>query len=262
MAAPVAGPALKVSWVHAGNRQELAVWDIPFLAKSPVRRSREKDPATGKLKRWEGWVLADLIVRATEPLGADDRASIDLVVLRDAAGGQALVPRWFVVKYPMLLARGAPAESVGLRAIVPWTSQPKAGQEGLPVATFFLEGVTELELGNYRERYGALFLKRRTDPAAVRGEKLFVQNCVSCHGSGRGPSVLAANLLEGRWGEILRSPGAHPGAEGIPSLGSRESRSLVSYLEAYRYESGPKATGLGEPSQSGSRLDLPAGDSG
>lgn len=203
-------------------------------------------------------MLADLIVRATEPLGADDRASIDLVVLRNAAGGQALVPRWFVVKYSMLLARGG-EEGTGLRAVVPWTSQPSSGREGLPVATFFLEGVTEIELGNYRERYGSLFLKRRTDPAAVRGEKLFVQTCVSCHDSGRGPSVLAANLLEGRWGEILRSPALHPGAKGIPSLGDRESRSLASYLEAYREESRPIPV---EPSRSGSRLDAPAGDSG
>ena len=107
-------------------------------------------------------------------------------------------------------------------------------QEGLPVESYFLSEVSRLELSNYSERYSGLFLKRRTDPLAMRGEKIFVQNCITCHSTGKIPS-LTDGADHGAARQKLAS-GGHPPVKGSPKLNDRDFRALVNYLDAYRAE--------------------------
>ena len=68
----------------------------------------------------------------------------------------------------------------------------------------------------------------------MRGEKLYVQNCVSCHqeASGKGPiSVLIGDKTE----KFIHE--GHPSLEAIPvRLTDRDRRSVLRYFEAYRSE--------------------------
>ena len=71
----------------------------------------------------------------------------------------------------------------------------------------------------------------------MRGEKLFLQNCAGCHaGASAQSSGVAANLKV----QTLESSG-HPKVVGVKSLSdkfdSKQVRSLVSYLEAYKSQS-------------------------
>jgi mono/diheme cytochrome c family protein len=63
----------------------------------------------------------------------------------------------------------------------------------------------------------------------MRGEKLFLQNCAGCHANSTNLKVQA-----------LESSG-HPKVVGVKSLSdkldSKQVRSLVSYLEAYKSQS-------------------------
>src|SRR6185437_7186100 len=133
--------------------------------------------------------------------------------------------RSFIVKYPMLLAVRENGKKLDeLKSVAPWTSHPRTRKEGLPLETYFVSGVNEIDLDNYRERYGDIFLKERTDPVAMRGEKIFIQGCLGCHDSQPG-MVKARN-----W------QGTHPSVNGGPELNKPEFRALNSYLRIYREE--------------------------
>jgi mono/diheme cytochrome c family protein len=126
-----------------------------------------------------------------------------------------------------------PSQQGPFYSVAPWTSSPKIAAEGMALDSLFISKVTRIEFSNYREQFSSLFLKRRTDPAAMRGEKFFVQNCLSCHATGPGPSVV--ELSGAQKSRSLASVG-HPQMKGVPKLGDKEIRSLTSYLEAFHSE--------------------------
>jgi hypothetical protein len=92
-----------------------------------------------------------------------------------------------------------------------------------------------VELTSYQERLGSHFLKRRTDPAALRGEKLFVQNCMACHFS-----ALSQWRQQGSgFGENLARINSRHGAQDwLEGLDERNSRALMSYWNAWLSEPG------------------------
>jgi hypothetical protein len=217
---PVA-PVLSVVWSAAGSEQALKSWDSIGISKLKTVQSHEKDPATGKLTAYRGARLDDVIEQAMAELPVERKAQVDLVIFKNAAGGQVMIPRSVIVKYSGMLAQ----QGDQLSLVMPWTSKPRIVQEALPVETYSLASVNRVELSNYQERFGALFLKRRMDPLAVRGEKFFVQNCISCHSSS--PQETASRGL---------ALSEHPTVKGGPKLDSRDRRALTSYLDAYRAE--------------------------
>ena len=235
-------------------RHELKRWDIADLSKFKQVSTQEKDPVTGKLANYKGVLLSHVLEQAMESVSPDQKAQVDLVVFRNPAGGQVLVPRSVITKYPVLLG----VKDGKTTLVMPWTSKPRLMQEGLPVVAFFLADVTRVELTNYRERFGNLFLKRRTDPLAMRGEKIFVQNCVSCHATGQGNATLphspsVADLSVEARAHRLATVG-HPVVEGAPKLDERDRRALVNYLDRFRAESASKTA---KPEHSSSQVSAP-----
>ncbi|MCM2279625.1 MAG: cytochrome c [Oligoflexia bacterium] len=226
------GPGLEVLWSSSSETRSLKSWPELELLRLKSRAVQEQDPITGKISKWNGIPLSRLIDEALEKLTVEQKAQIDLVVFRNAEGGQALVPRYVISRYPLILGthrQGSRIEG-GLTVVVPLTSAPKIQSEGLPLGTYALDKLTLIELTSYSNRFSGLFLKRRTDPAAIRGETMFVRNCISCHSETRGkplPPVVEARSLASL---------GHPAATGVPRLSERDARALASYLEAFRSE--------------------------
>lgn len=233
--------SLRVNWkpAEAGEGAEsraLKTWSLADLRGMKQQGSREKDPRSGKMFDYKGVVLSDLVDQALEALPSiPDRSRIDLVILKNAKGERAFVPRAFAIKHPMIIAHsrdGKPAEG-GLQSVVPWSSRTKVLGEPVPLEKFFLSNVSEIELASYGERYGQFRLKRRTDPLVMRGEKLFFQSCVNCHAAGTGPAIHA--VASEAAGRRLASDG-HPTVKGAPRLEGRERQAISAYLDSYRAE--------------------------
>jgi hypothetical protein len=258
--------------------QVLDTWNREQLAGLKTVRSREREAwnrvmekefnPSGKsrvgLPEWKGVLLQTLLEKSLAKMPVESRAQFDLIILTSREGNQAMIPRSLVTKFPILIA----FERNGLvlsdktqprgpfYSVIPWNSRPKIAAEALPLATYFLPDVVRIDIANYRQIYGDFFLKRRTEPSAMRGEKLFVQNCMSCHGTGIGPSMSQVPI-EAR----LKALGSerHTGIPGMARWSERDQRSLMSYWEIYRGENatlnGSLTTplnGSGAPRDSGS----------
>lgn len=213
--------------------QPLKAFSVEEISHFRKLSSSETDPSTGKSVRWDGVSLGEIIDATLKDFPNERKAQIDLVVLKNAAGGEALIPRSFIVKYQVILATKKDHKALpGLDSVPPWTSKSKSRSEGLAVETFFLEGVTEIDLANYRQRYGTVFLKNRMEPTALRGEKTFIQNCLSCHDGAKGENGIA---------EARKPFTTHPDIKGAPKLDDHERRALKAYLDIYDTENPAKS---------------------
>jgi hypothetical protein len=237
---------LVATWAESGKNQELDSWTLSALNQLKKTESREKDPISGKLLKWKGVLLSKLIEKSLDHLTPDNRAQIDLIVLKNASGERALIPRAMITKYPMLLAiqsegaNGVSRDRGPIMAIAPWTSKPRIMDERIPVENYFLSNLERIELTSYKDRFSSLFLKRRTDPAAMRGEKIFVQTCVSCHSEGDSRVYRSSDL--GSDSLTSEHSGLHASMKSALRLNDRDKKSVQSYLAAYRTEhSGPAA---------------------
>jgi hypothetical protein len=220
--AALAGQSLSLVVTWKQQRQSLGAAEFKKFKKIS---SREKDPQDGKTVEWKGVLLSSVVESVLSQSPPELRATVDLVVVTGARGKVALIPRAFLGKYSILLAdrRGGQelAASAGpLELVLPWTSQPKLEQEGISPSGYFVSSVESIELTSYRDRYPQIFLNRRTDPSAMRGEKLFLRSCVSCHGG---------------VGNLKDMPFHPKGVDGF-SLGDRDRRAIEGYLTAYRLE--------------------------
>ncbi len=231
---------VKAVWAAGANQpsREIKTWTLKELGKLSSVSRQEKDPATQQLSWWKGVNFGQWIDKSLEELPLEQRAKVDLIILKGAGGKQSIIPRYVTRSYALLLAAERNHKSLAgleapLQLVVPLSSSPKILKEGLPLEAYSIAGVTEVVLTSYEAR--GLSLQRRTDPAAVRGEKLFVTNCVSCHASGRAPALTELSGLSGVAASTrsLASSG-HPEVSGSPRLGEREVRALNSYLEAVR----------------------------
>ena len=220
---------------NGGVKQELKSWSLAELRKFKQLTSREMDPVSGKIVRWRGVGLSQVLDNALSTLPIERRAQIDLVIIENDQGGRALVPRAFIVKYPVILALKKEKETIssGLYSVVPWTSKSRTLNEGLPLESFFISKITRVEFANYRELFADIFLKRRTDPAAIRGEKTFIQNCAVCHASDKAPQL--KELVKKHKNKALATID-HPPIEGVPKLSEKKFRYLSNYFNAFGIE--------------------------
>lgn len=212
-------------------------WDPEKASKLGQKKIREKDPVTKSSKTWSGVGLKALVDETAGKLPAEQNAEIDLIVVEDAAGKRAMIPRSFVNKYTVVLSLSDSKENWDL--IAPWSSDKKALKERLPLETFHIQNVKRVTLTNYRNLYGAgLFLKRRTDPLAVRGEKIFVQTCMGCHfqNAVAKPDEMASKVREHKFGENSHLP-----VGGFPDLHETDWRSLQTYVKASQSEAAAAA---------------------
>jgi hypothetical protein len=229
---------LEVSLATKGVSQEIVQWTVSDLAQlKGVKKlsSREKDPLIGKVFKWEGLSLSSLVDRALETLPLESRAQVDLIILKNAAGDRAQIPRSLIAKYPFLLVfHRFPLEIKETRgplySVAPWSSKPRILSEGLPLQKFFVPQLSKIELTSYRDQYSLLFLKRRTDPSAMRGEKLFIQNCTHCHNDSNG-----VRFSNERSMTRFESDG-HPSHSIDLKLTERDRKSILRYFHAHELE--------------------------
>ena len=220
-----------------GSSQELKLWSREDLAHLKKFSSREKDPDGGTVVAWEGVLLNDLMEKSLDPLPLAQKAQVDLLVLKNSAGTEVVLPRYLITKYPLYVAyKRGHADLETLEVVLPWTSKPAVTKEELPVESYFFPKLTGLEFTTERNRFSSLLLTRRGDPAAVRGEKYFLHHCTGCHITGPN-GVSAAESLSSR---TLASSG-HPVVKGMPVLAEHDKKALVSYLDAFRAEHPPAA---------------------
>lgn len=237
--------ALQIAWESpaGGVPQVLKEFTPEELAKRKSGQLNEVDPfakSSGEIVSFTGPSLATLVEDATKGLTAADRATTDLVVLKTRAGREFLMPKAFLVKYPQIqLALKKNGQSLGEeapRVVLPVKSNAKIRSENMLLEPMFVTELASVTLASYERRYGEFFLKRRTDPAAMRGEKLFLQNCVTCHTQ---PLLAMAVLTTADKVEKV-AHGEHPNVPGNPGFKAlfdkKAIRSLVSYLEAFRFQ--------------------------
>jgi mono/diheme cytochrome c family protein len=234
---------LKAAWQTSGAVHSLKSWTLKEFSQLKTSSTAEKDPTSGQLVRWKGVLVSKWIEKELADLPLDQRSQVDLLIFKNNKGQQAIIPRYLLNKYPVLLGferngknpnnnsakdyQPGAQDGATLTVVIPWTSRPKIHEENLPLEAYQISGVTEVAFSNFETRFNSLLLKRRTDPAAIRGEKMIVQNCVGCHGNGRARSVPDLSL-----GAAF----GHPEVNGVPKLNTRDLRALVSYMTAYQSE--------------------------
>ncbi len=251
---PVAGAAEGVRFslqpLAGEPARDLRFWSVEELTSGKfgegktkkVRSSRERDPRTGEVVEWKGTLLSDWVTEALSELSPKTRAEVDLLLLKTVKGDQAWMPRAFVVKYPILLAGQRGSKSLGDQSpqiVLPWTSRTRVdiNQEEMPLEILFLQGVRSIEFANSKERFRDYRLTRRTDPSAIRGEKLFMSSCISCHAQGQGPALEV--ITQEVHAQKIESTG-HPKVPHGPALDEKERRSVGSFLSALRAEASSK----------------------
>lgn len=231
---------IRVSLGSGASKTVLKSWSLSELLSLKSVSSREKDPEGGQLTVWKGVPFSKWFEKVVSELPVEGRARVDLLVLRGAGGEEVLIPRFLITRYPLMLAafrNGVALKESGgaIQVVVPWSSKPGIQKEGLPLGAYFGFPLREMELTNYESRVGALLLQRRTDPAAIRGEKLFTRNCIVCHQAGKGSAQKGISLLDGGRSLALASLD-HPKAPGAPELSAQDRRALTSYYNAFRSE--------------------------
>ena len=180
-------PTLKLFWKIGEVRRELKSWSVEEFQALSVKRkkSRERNPKDGKLVEWSGVLVTQLLEEALAPLALEQKALIYLLVLTDDQGRSVTVSRALTIKYPFFLADrwsdGPQVERGHFVCVVPWTSRPKILKEEVPLEMYFLSKLVSIEFTSYQDRFSEYLLKKRTDPGSMRGERLFVENCLSCH---------------------------------------------------------------------------------
>ena len=245
LSAQDSGAALQIAWEppSVSLPQVLKTYTLEELGKKKEGTLNEVDPLAGDATqpvRFTGPSLAALVEETMKGLSAADRATTDLVVLRARNGKEVLMPKAFLVKYPQiqlaLKKNGQALGEAGPRIVLPATTNSKIKSENILLEPLFVSELAQVTLTSYDRRFGSFLLKRRTDPAAMRGEKLFLQNCVSCHTQPQGAlnALATADKVERLAG------GEHPEARGVREFRSlfdkKATRSLSSYLEAFRFQ--------------------------
>ncbi|OFZ18021.1 MAG: hypothetical protein A2X94_04540 [Bdellovibrionales bacterium GWB1_55_8] len=225
---------VSVVWGAQGAPYQLYTFDFNALSKElKTGSSKEEDPATGKVVRWSGVLLQGVIDRSLRDVAIESKARVDLIILKSRSGKEAVIPRSLVTKFPVLLATSREGTSLkGLHSVIPWTSKSKVRVEKLPIGSFFLEDVVQIELANFQGRFQPFFLKRRTDPSALRGENLFLRNCVACH-TDAGRSILSDLASESKSRSLASG---HPTIRGFTPLSERDQRAIQSYFYSFRAE--------------------------
>lgn len=234
---------LEVVWAVSQPPRTLKVWTWEEVRARKTVKSSEKDPESGQVVSWQGVSLEKIIEESMSALSVDETASIDLIVLKGAKGAQADIPRALAVKYPLFLAHtrdGRPVDGRGpLVSVIPWSTKDKLAKEMLPITKYFVSGVNRVELTNYQVWYpSAFFLRRRSDPLVIRGEKRFVQACAGCHGWKEMPKNpgLGDFLTQAEEGKLFGP--MHQKVDGMPHFEDMDQRAIRSYLKAIQSESG------------------------
>ena len=183
---------------------------------------------------YHGISLAELVDEVTTPLTVEERSRVDLIAFdRPGSDRKILLPRALLKKFPGILLAVTDRK---IRLVLPKETHAKLQSEGILIEALGSREVSGVSLTSYDQRYAAVLLKRRTDPAAMRGEKLYVQNCLGCHAGAPGAGDSRPDLSTPEKMKKFLGEGTHPSVSGVSQwnelLDTKKSRSLASYLSA------------------------------
>ncbi len=222
-----------VSWGGGQwRKRDLKLWTLEDAEKLKVRVQNEWDPVLRKISRFEGVRLRELVERSMDQMSAQEKAQVDLIVLKNSNEEEVALPRWLMNKYSILLAftRNSKRldENGPFYVVVPWTSQARIKKEVLPLGKYFFGNVVRVELTNFRKYYSDdLFVSNRSDPVVMRGQKRFVQSCIPCHQTKEIYQIRKMHkLIESA--DLMQSK--HKNINGFSSLDQNEHRALVRYI--------------------------------
>ena len=224
-------PSIRFVWKGEAGDKVLGDFSLKTLASKSHRHSKEKDPKGGEMVTWEGISFNWLLDHAIESLSVSDKASIDLIILIGKDGQRAILPRGLLSQVPMILALHRSGKDIGERgpvySVLSWSTKSKALVDPLPLEKYFVSKVQEVELTNSKLFYGPFFMAKRSDPRAVRGERLFVQSCLACHDKGQRDKDFPLTLVSGV---------AHKPVSGLPKFEERDMASLKAYFKTFESE--------------------------
>lgn len=231
---------LKVVWKNGSSERVLKTWTYSELEKLKRVSQKEIDPLTNEMAEWSGLDFNQVFEVATASLSIQDRAIIDLVILKNDLTKRADIPRFFLTRFSMLLALKKNGNPLGGRgpiySIVNWSSKPQVFDETLPLQTYFVPAVSTIVLTSYKDQYkGELFTQERSDPLLVRGQKRFFQACMSCH---RWNKVPEADRLIRAMDQPEFFSALHTTVKGVPQFNNLDQQGLRRYF--FSFQSSPQ----------------------
>ena len=168
--------------------------------------------------------MSELIDKIMEGLKADQRAKVDLVQFTFAEGPKAYVPRALFKKRVWTLDNTS-----GKPELIPPTRDSELTREGFWMDPFKRKIVTGIDLLESKTRFIHFFLIKRSDPVASRGERLYLQACITCHGS-------AEQWLTSQAGATAPAT-HHPDVNSSQApFGAKELRSVQVYSKSWLSE--------------------------
>lgn len=172
-------PNIKMNYQGPEGGRGLNVWTPDRLQKEVKWTERSEEGI-----RWEGVLLFTLIEKSFEELTPEERSLTDWVVVTTVDGRRVSFPRFLANRYQVMIGRPKDHGPGGWKLLLPLESQPKIKQEVLPLASVRGVSISQITLTRLEAIVAqGLFLKDRSNPVALRGEKRFLQTCVSCHQS-------------------------------------------------------------------------------
>ena len=127
-----------------------------------------------------------IIDESTSQLDLNDRADIDVVTVIGESGQKVRVPRFMVwrgflkleLSHGRLNSKGDPSHLL------------------VPAEIFRINNIQKIELSRASHLYPGTRLTLRTNPAASRGEKLYTQSCLACHGASAAKGLAVSDMTQ------------------------------------------------------------------
>ena len=162
-----------------------------------------------------------IIDESTKTLELNDRADIDVISLYGKSGQIVRVPRFLVWRgflklefsHGVLNSKGDPNRLL------------------VPAEIFKVKGIEKIELSRASYLYPGTRLTIRTNPAASRGEKLYTQSCLACHGASEAKALPVPSLTDEALGRFNTQH-----KQWSLSLDPKASRGLAAYRDTLASE--------------------------
>lgn len=205
----------------------------PDVTTSPEQLKQWSEAELSKQRRPGDISLKELVEVSSASLTDTKLSEVDLFNFYDPSGKIiARVPRFLIWRDRVRLRFDLKSKTLSAKVL------PTEGQL-VPFAEMDVASLARVEMVNSWKQYPGIRLGLRTNPAAVRGEKLLTHNCLSCHSLPKNPPLnarmacglerQALNLKHGdKWSHALDEY-AHRGLQAYceaASLSGRDSGSL------------------------------------
>lgn len=159
--------------------QELQTW-----AESELQEEFELEAIPGADgDREEGYSLEKILEITMEThMTLPERSRVDWLVLKTSEGPK------------MMVSAGLLRRDWSL--YLPGSGEVRFARDGEPLPLERLESLSirEIEVGSIAAQFPTAQLRRRSNPALLRGEKYFMQTCLACHGADGWPDEVSSKL--------------------------------------------------------------------